>query len=221
MLDTKEAILTRHATRLFDPKQKVSADTIKKIIRLAQFAPSWVDSQPAKVYVALGSTLAKIKQTHKDNVEQGKEAKPDWPTTHRKDWAAFPQSNMARHNEATSKFWENPALKDYTRPELQERLYDAPAICYLTLPQNSNQWSDYDLGAFGQTIMLAAKGMGIDSMPAYEIVKYPDSVKAIMGIPNDEWLCMGIALGYGDTSTGINDYRAPRVKLADMLQLKD
>lgn len=221
MLDIKETILTRHATRLFDPKQKISQETIKQIVHLAQFAPTWVDSQPGKVYVAVGATLQKIKETHQQNVEQGKEAKPDWPTTHRKDWAPFPQENMARHNEATSEFWKNPALKNYTRPQLQERLYDAPAICYLTLPKNSNQWSDYDLGAFGQTLMLAAKGMGIDSMPAYEIVKYPDSVKQIMGIPDDEWLCMGIALGYADMKTGINDYRAPRVALKDMLKIED
>lgn len=221
MQDTKEAILTRHATRLFDPKRQLSADTIKKIVRLAQFAPSWVDSQPWKIYVATGETLKKIRAAHHENVENGKEAQPDWPTTHREDWADFPRGNMAKHNEETAAFWQDPALKGITRPELQERLYDAPALCYLTLAKDSNQWSDYDLGAFGQTLMLAAKGMGIDSMPAYEIVKYPDSIREIMHIPDEEWICMGIALGYKDMKTKVNDYRAPRVDLANMLRIED
>lgn len=220
MLDTKEAILTRHATRLFDPKQKISEETLRKIVRLAQFAPSWVDSQPWKIYIATGDTLKKIKETHRQNVENNKEANPDWPTTHRKDWADFPRNNMAKHNDATAKFWENDALKGITRPELQTRLYDAPAVCYLTVAKNANQWSDYDLGAFGQTLMLAAKGMGIDSMPAYEIVKFPDSIREIMHIPDDEAIAMGIALGYGDMNTMVNDYRAPRVKLDDMLKIE-
>lgn len=221
MLDTKEAILTRHATRLFDKNKKISAKTLERIIRLAQFAPSWVDSQPWKVYIATGDTLKKIKEVHRQNVAQKVEAKPDWPTTHRQDWADFPRNNMARHNEATAKFWEDDTLKGITRPELQVRLYDAPALCYLTIPKNSNQWSDYDLGAFGQTIMLAAKGMGIDSMPAYEIVKFPDSIRKIMNIPDDEWIAMGLALGYGDMKTKVNDYRAPRVALNRMLKVED
>lgn len=221
MINTSEAILTRHATRLFDPEKKIAPATLKKIIHLAQYSPSWVDSQPWKVYIATGNTLKKIKETHRQNVEQKVEAKPDWPTTHRKDWADFPRNNMARHNEATTKFWQDDALKGITRPELQARLYDAPALCYLTIPQNSNQWSNYDLGAFGQTIMLAAKGMGIDSMPAYEIVKYPASIRRIMNIPADEWIAMGIALGYGDMNTKVNNYRAPRVPLDQMLKIED
>ena len=124
---------------------------------------------------------------------------------------------MLKHNEATAHFWENPELSDMTRQDLQTRLYDAPAICYLTIPKDSNQWSDYDLGAFGQTLMLAARGMGIDSMPAYEIVKFPESVKQIMNIPDSEWLAMGIALGYADMATRVNEYRAPRVPLDCLL----
>lgn len=221
MVDTKEAILTRHATRLFNKKRKITANTVKRIIHLAQYAPSWVDSQPWKVYVAMGNTLKKVQEVHQKNVDNEKKASPDWSTTHRKDWADFPRNNMAKHNECTTTFWQNEALKNYKRSQLQEILYDAPVICYLTIPKDSNQWSDYDLGAFGQTLMLAAKGMGIDSMPAYEIVKYPDSVREIMHIPDNEWIAMGIALGYGDIKTGINDYRAPRVAIDDMLKIED
>lgn len=220
-MNTKDAILTRHATRLFDPKQTIKPETVKEIIHLAQYAPSWVDSQPWKVYVAMGDTLKKIKTVHQENVVSGRESNPDWKITHRKDWAEFPRNNMQKHNEHTADFWQQDTLKGMTRPELQTKLYDAPVICYLTIPKNSNQWSDYDLGAFAQTLMLAAKGMGIDSMPAYEIVKYPDSVRKIMHIPDDEWVAMGIALGHGDHITEVNNYRAPRIKLDNILKILD
>ncbi len=177
--------------------------------------------QPWKVYIATGSTLEAIKKRHTENVKNGVKSAPDWPTIHRDDWAKFPRENMLKHNEATAEFWKNPELTGITRSELQTRLYDAPAICYLTIPKDSNQWSDYDLGAFGQTLMLAARGMGIDSMPAYEIVKFPESVKEIMNIPDSEWLGMGIALGYADMATRVNEYRAPRVELDKMLKIKD
>lgn len=221
MMNVEEAILTRHAVRLFNPDDKISRESLEKIVELAQHAPSWVDSQPWKVYIATGNTLAAVKKRHAENVKNGVKANPDWATTHREDWAKFPRENMLKHNEATAHFWENPELSNMTRQDLQIRLYDTPAICYLTIPKDSNQWSDYDLGAFGQTLMLAARGMGIDSMPAYEIVKFPESVKEIMNIPDSEWLAMGIALGYADMATRVNEYRAPRVPLDEMLKIKD
>ena len=52
-------------------------------------------------------------------------------------------------------------------------------------------------GSLAQTLALAAKAEGIDSMPAYELVKYPASVREIMGLPEDQTLAMGIGLGYG------------------------
>lgn len=220
-MDVKEAISSRHATRLFEKDKQVSVEDLKKIVRLAQQAPSWVDSQPWKVYIAIGETLKKIKQQHRENVENGVKVAPDWPTTHRKDWADFPRENMAKHNADTEKFWETNPIEGVTRADLQERLYDAPVICYLTLPKNCNDWSKYDLGAFGQTLMLAAKGMGIDSMPAYEIVKYPESIRKIMNIPDDETIAMGIALGYGDIRTRVNEYHAHRVDLDQMLTIED
>ncbi|MDP4105794.1 MAG: nitroreductase family protein [Bacillota bacterium] len=55
-----------------------------------------------------------------------------------------------------------------------------------------------DLGAFSQTLMLSAYGRGIGSMPAYEIVKYPELVRQFIEIPDDQTITMGVALGYPD-----------------------
>ncbi len=186
---------------------------------LAQCAPSWVDSQPCKVYIAFGETLEKIRTKHRENVERQIKSNPDWATTYRKDWADFPRKHMARHNEDKKKFLNTDELWNLWRPGLQTRLFDAPAICYLTLPKNSNQWSVYDLGAFGQTLMLAAKYLGIDSMPAYEIVRYPESVRKIMHIPEDEWVAMGIGLGYRADHM-IDDFRSHRIALNDFLKIE-
>lgn len=106
------------------------------------------------------------------------------------------------------------------RQDLQARLFDAPVLCYLTLGKNANDWSKYDLGAFGQTLMLAAQGLGLASMPAYEIVRFPAAIRRLMPIPDDEAICMGIALGYPDRQTLVNAYRAPRVNLSQILTIK-
>lgn len=57
----------------------------------------------------------------------------------------------------------------------QAHLFNAAALVYLVLPQGATDWSVYDLGAFGQTLM-----------PAYEIIRYPDAVRKLMGIPANQ-----------------------------------
>lgn len=127
---------------------------------------------------------------------------------------------MARHNDQSAEYLNTPELLDLRRNILQKNLYYAPVIVYLTIPKHSNKWSIYDLGSFAENLMLAAKAKGIDSMPAYEIVKYPSSVKEMMGIPDDQALAMGIALGYAKDHY-VNGYQAPHRELDDFLTIRD
>ncbi|GHV98121.1 nitrobenzoate reductase [Lactobacillus nasalidis] len=220
MVDAIAAIKQRRSIRYFDPDRQPSQADLEEVVKLAGLAPSWVDSQPWRVYLALGDTVKKIRAQHLALAEAGKAPEPDWETWHREDWDPYPRENMARHNQASDSYLNTPELQDLRRNVLQKNLYFAPAIAYLTLPKHSNLWSVYDLGAFAQTLALAAQAKGIDSIPAYELVKYPAGVREIMGIPDDQTLAMGIALGYAKDNE-VNGYRAPRRELADFLTVKN
>jgi nitroreductase len=54
--------------------------------------------------------------------------------------------------------------------------------------------------------MLAATDLGVNSIPAYELVKYPYILRDNLPIPEDEDIVMGIALGYesDEPSTPLN-----------------
>ena len=95
-MDVIEAIKNRRSIRWFDKDKEVPEATLREIVALAQRAPSWVDSQPWRVYLATGESLKALRQRHLDNVASGREAATDWPTTHRTDWDPFPQANMAK-----------------------------------------------------------------------------------------------------------------------------
>ncbi len=82
-------------------------------------------------------------------------------------------------------------------------------------------WSIYDLGAFGQTLMLVATARKIDSIPAWKSVKYPSVVKNIMQIPDDKQLIIGIALGYRNQATKINVFYTERSEVDKFLTFKD
>jgi nitroreductase len=88
----------------------------------------------------------------------------------------------------------------------------------LTLPKNYTRWSVYDLGGFGMSILLAATNLGIDSIPAYELVKYPYIIRDHLPVPEDEDIIMGIALGY-ESDDKINEYESSRLDLDEILKI--
>ncbi len=101
---------------------------------------------------------------------------------------------------------------------VQHILFNSLAVVYLALPKNHTQWSIYDLGGFGMSLMLAATDLGVDSIPAYELVKYPYILRDNLPIPEDEDIIMDIALGY-ESDEHINKYESPRLDLDEILKI--
>ena len=64
--------------------------------------------------------------------------------------------------------------------ELEESnyiLFNAPTMVYLTLNKGHSKYSVLDLGGIELAIMLAAKDHGVDSIPAYMTIMYPDILR--------------------------------------------
>ena len=103
---------------------------------------------------------------------------------------------------------------------MNEKLFDAPALVYLTLGKGHTGWPIYDLGAFGMTLMLATKDRGVDSIPAYEIIKFPAELRPLLSVPDDEEIIMGIALGYA-SEDNLNGLASTRLPLEGILTIKE
>ena len=123
MTDAIDTIKSRHSTRYFDQGKEPSRADLEEVIRLAGLAPSWVDSQPWRVYLAMGETAKKIHARHLALAEAGTASSPDWETWHREDWDPYPRENMARHNQASQEYLNTPELLDLRTNILQKNLY--------------------------------------------------------------------------------------------------
>ena len=214
-METIKAIHTRHSVRAFkdDP---IEPQLLTTIVTDAQQTPSWGNSQPWQVYIATGHALTNIKQHYATAAEQGITEDADLAKVHRGDFSAVASQNMG-HWVGTFR----PVIDSdpTTYWDSRGNLYRAPAIAYLVLDANPNSWSIYDLGAFSQTLMLAATARGVQSVPSYELVKYPAIVRNELGMPADKVVAMGIALGYEKPEKLLNQFRTDRVATPKILHI--
>lgn len=217
-MNFEEVVNSRHSVREFSD-QEVSVDTIQKIVKLAQRSPSWVNSQPWKVYAALGDTLKEIKSIYQQKDQAGEKGKTDFPVMHRDDWNDRTQANMKQWRHEIVHHFSNFDEAHQTMTDARDHLNYAPAILFLTMPRDSSLWSVFDMGLFGQTIMLAAKSLGLDTIPNYNSVRFPNVLRETLSIPDDETVVVGISLGYAKTDK-INTYQSSREPLTDVLKIK-
>lgn len=215
-MDFTEVIKNRHATRWFS-RQQVKRSDIREIVAEAHTAPSWMNAQERKVYVAVGNTAKVIRTEFDERAKNGMIGISDFTEVHRSEWSQKAQKNMYHYSQSLEKDL-GEHLDDFVHS--QDTIYNAPALLYLTLPKNPNRWAILDLGAFEQTILLSATGRGIDSIVSYAIIKYPDIIRKHLPIPEDEEIAIGIALGYADEEHLLNRYRTDRVTLDDILFMK-
>lgn len=216
-MEFSEVLAGRHATRQF-ARQQVRKDELREIVREARQAPSWMNAQEGKVYIAVGDTAKAIRREYEERAAKGVIGISDFTVVHRTEWSADAQKNMDCFEKNVEKHLGD-TLKDFV--SAQDNLFHAPALLFLTLPKNASKWAVLDLGALEQTVLLCAANRGVASIVAYSIIKYPDIIRRHLPIPEDEDIAMGIGLGYEDGDAPINAFRSKRVPLDRILYIKD
>ncbi|MBI2954707.1 MAG: nitroreductase [Chloroflexi bacterium] len=209
-MDVIDALNSRQSVRAFK-SNPVSKEKLLKIMTAANRAPSWADTQPWEIFVAGGETLSRLRHAFLVRFDEGGAPHPDlerpqgWPpelqrrmdenTAHR-----FSIMGLGRNNE--------PARRGNSRRGYE--VFGAPVVVFLCLDRRLTPWSIFDVGMVAQSIMLAAKGLGVDSIPAVNLVNYPDLIREELSIPEDLMILLGIALGYADEENIVNKPRSLR-----------
>lgn len=215
-MEFKEVMAERHSVRHFK-EDEIPTETLEEIVRTAEHAPSWENNQPWNIYIATGETLRQIKVVWEEKYADKIKGTPDMPTGHRTNYSERSQKVMQDFMDEIGSVTEDPELNAFFKAN--EELFNAPALVYLTLSKGHTGWAVYDLGALGMALMLAAKDHGVDSIPAYEIVKFPDELRELLSVPDDQEIIMGIALGY-PADDKLNNYISSRLPLKDILTIR-
>ena len=205
----KELMKERHSCRKFQSKPIPEA-ILKDIISISLASPSWCNSQPWNIYVASGNTIEEIR---KEWMAKGKEkvkGYADIAPGHRTDYSERSQKTMAEFFKASEKL---PNPEEFN--ESNYSLFSAPTMVYLTLNKGHSKYPVLDLGVIEMAIMLAAKDHGVDSIPAYMTIMYPDVLRKHLKISDKEDIVIGIALGY-EEKCALNEHRSVKLNLEDV-----
>ena len=210
-----EALNARHSTRAF-LSAPVEREKLEAVLKAAARTPSWANSQPWEVFVATGQTLDRIREAFKEKYEQ--KAKHDPETARPVKWSESAvrfreqlRPGMARDcGDAAEQFGV-----------LNQTMFNAPAVIYICMDKVLSEWSLYDIGAYSQSLMLAAVEQGLATIPAIMLMVFPDVLRRELKIPENFKLTIGIAIGYEDREHGINNFTSGRKSLDETARFCD
>lgn len=209
-----EAIASRRSIRSFSD-QEVTRETIEDLLAIAARAPSGGNLQPWKVHVLCGAALRRVC----DAIHAAREAGPLEP-----DYAYYPENWrepwLARKRKVGWDLYARAGVQRGDRAAgeaFHARNFDffgAPVGLLLTIERDAGQGAWIDLGIFAGTLMLAARGLGLDTCPQAFFAEVAQPIRESLPLPADALVVCGIALGYGDPRSALNGLVTEREPVA-------
>jgi nitroreductase len=199
-MDVLDAILQRKSIRAFKP-DPVPRETLDKILEISQRAPSGTNTQPWHVYVCAGAVKQAITDDVLELAKAGKAKSYEeydyypgkWQDVHRDrrrgvGWGLYGLLGIVKGDR-------EGAARQGAR---NFKFFDAPVGLFITTDSYLARGNWADVGMYAQTMMLAAKGFGLDTCPQAAWISYQEPIFRHLGIPDDQVLVTGMSLGYAD-----------------------
>ena len=210
-MNLNELIKSRYSVRSFTD-DTVDIETIREILEISSNAPSGGNIQPWKVYVVTGKTKEKLIKKALSNFDNGVQEKIEYDIYPR----PLDEEYKRRRSECARDMYTALSIKqDDTELRLSQirenfKFFGAPVGMIVTIDKAfaENGWGH--VGMFIQNICLSAveRAMGTCLQESWSI--YPETVKDVLNIPDNEVVWCGIALGYPNKDHPINNYRTSR-----------
>ena len=210
-MNLKDIIKSRYSVRSFT-KKNVGIEIIKEILQISKCAPSGGNIQPWKVYVVTGNAKEKLIERALSNYDNGVQEKIEYeiyPNPLDEEYKKR-RSECAKDMYAALSIEQDDIESRLTQIRENFKFFGAPVGMIITIDKAFavNGWGH--VGMFIQNICLSAidNDMGTCLQESWSI--YPETVKDVLNIPENEVVWCGIALGYPNLKHPINNYRTSR-----------
>jgi nitroreductase len=216
-VDVLETIQQRRSTRAYLGRP-VERGVLERLLSLATQAPSAINMQPWEFAVVSGDEKQRlsrllVKRMRERNISCGPGARKPLPEVFVERQRGLLQCILPRLPEET-------AFNDFIN-EGSCNFYGAPTAIILTLDQAFSSARLTDIGIVVGYLVLAAHAMGLGTCPIGLITAFADEIKEHLNIPEEKDVVVGIAVGYRDENSPINQARSERAPLGDMVRWRD
>ena len=221
-MDVLDAIQSRKSIRAFKP-DPVPLETVKKILEVAQRAPSGTNTQPWHVHVCAGAVKDAITKDVLEMAGSGGGYSYDHYDYYPAKWKDY--HNARRRAVGWGLYGllgiEKGDREGSARQGARNfKFFDAPVGLFITTESYLTRGSWADTGMYIQTIMLAAKGFGLDTCPQAAWIPFQEPIFKHLEIPEDQHLVSGMSLGYADPDAIENTLVSEREPVAEIASFK-
>jgi nitroreductase len=217
-MKVSQALATRITCRAFLP-DPVSEDTVRALIDMARQAPSGGNLQPWHLHVLSGNALAALVSDIRQQMQLTPRGQPPeynvYPPDLKDPYAAR-RFKCGEDMYATIGIDRSDKAARVAQFQKNFSFFGAPVgmFVYLDRSMGPPQWAD--AGMFIQSILLAAREMGLHTCPQEAWAQWHETVASHVGPPPELMLFCGIGLGYMDHDAPINRLRTDRAPLQDI-----
>lgn len=204
----------RRSVRAYRP-DPVSRGEVEELLRIARLAPSGANLQPGGFHVLAGGALESLSNRLQEAQDTGapidKEYSyfPDPLPPHLKarqraaGYALYQALGVERRDVAgrRTQFARNYAF------------FGAPVGIVVTIDRDMGKGGFMDLGMALMTFLLAAEARGMGATGIGALANYGKLVHAHLGLPKEEMVVCGLALGWPDHENPANTVRTTREPL--------
>lgn len=213
-----EAVDTRRSVRAFLDRQVPKAQ-VERLLTQAARAPSGGNLQPWLVHVLAGERLKGLIGAVQQKIAEGQVLGEG------ADYEIYPKGLKEPYR--TRRFQIGEAMygllgiprEDKLARAMQFadnfRFFGAPVGMIVTIDRQMNQPQFSDLGMFLQTLMLLARAEGLHSCAQEAWAVWKDTIASYLGLPDEQMVFCGLALGYADPVAPVNQLRSERAPLAE------
>jgi nitroreductase len=210
-----DLILERRSKRGFTDRP-VPLDMVKDVLSAAKYAPSSSNTQPWRCYVVIGEARKRVTTA----------AVAEFRANHDKLAPEYPFFPQPLHDPFATRFNtfrgqlgdaqgvhrsdKTGRMRDVERQFL---FFDAPVGIIFTMDRQLEWASLLCYGCFLQSVMLAAKGRGLDTCPQQIWSLQHHVLRAELGIPAGEMVIAGMSMGWADNSLPENRMTLQKLEL--------
>ncbi len=213
---TDELLARRRSTRAFTD-QTVDRASVEAILQAARQAPSGANLQPGHFHALTGPPLQDLTARLTAAEAEGR--------AYDQEYSYFPEpmpaALKARQRAAGQALYQALGIgrRDIAaRRQAFARNYaffGAPVGIVVTIDRAMGKGCFMDLGMSLMALFLAAEARGLATTGIGALANHAGVVHTALGLPDDQMVVCGIALGHADPEAPVNSTRTTRLALSD------